>query len=135
MNGLMNFWINDYFTDLLLTLTLFLLLYASLRRGRKYAQYKYFPLYFFSFIVLQLVNYSFHFSLDGNFTPKNIAWFGRYLDWFVTIIEYFAFSYFFISITEFQRNKNFIKIAFVVVTLTLQFHCYFITSIFTMFII
>lgn len=116
MNGLLQFWINDYFTDLLLTLTLVLVLVLSLTKGKKYSQYKYFPFYFFSFLMLQFFNYSYFVPTNDTSLRNAIGRAGYYIDWTVTIIEYFAFTYFFHSINCNPKKKKIIKWSFVIVT-------------------
>ena len=121
MNGLIDFWVNDYFTDLCLTIALFILLFASLGKGRRHSQFKYFPLYFGSFILLQAVNYSFYFDDIGGFSRKQVAWLGRYIDCVVTIIEYFAFTYFFVAVLKTRRTIHVVKASFIILSILCLF--------------
>ncbi len=121
MNGLLQFWINDYFTDLILTLTLIVVFVLSITKGKKHPQFKYFPVYFLSFLILQFFNYS-YFIPDADSTLRNtIARTGYYIDWMVTIIEYFAFTYFFFSINNNSLKRKVIKWSFIIVTLLASF--------------
>lgn len=115
MDGLIKFWINDYFTDLLLTLALILVLIISVNRRSKHLQFKFFPLYFTSFLILQLLNYSYY-LFDVKTMQVKIAWFGRYIDILVTLIELFAFTYFFYTYFAKSPIARVIKLTYIITT-------------------
>lgn len=116
MSSLIRFWISHYFTDLLLTITLFLVFIMSLIKGKNHPQYRFFPIYFFSFIILQLLNYSYFIISNDDITRKKIIWVSMYADWLVTLIEFLAFTYFFYSVIKHIQKIKLIRWVFLTTT-------------------
>ena len=58
MSELIQFWANGYFIEPLLTITIICVFFISITKRKKHPQFKFFPFYLATFIILQLSSYS-----------------------------------------------------------------------------
>jgi hypothetical protein len=92
MTRLINFWSINLFIDLLLTIVLFGAFFISFTNRNKHPQLKFLPLYFASFIFLNLFHYIDTVFFEDN-ASVNISWMADYIDATVTLLEFLAFIY------------------------------------------
>lgn len=110
MDKLIEHWKTSYYTDLLLSISLISVFIISLTKRKKYPQFKFFPFYFASFIVLQFKVYlSAILSVDNPYRLKILSPMGNYIDYFVTLAEFIAFIYFFYCIIRNNKKRKLIK--------------------------
>ena len=84
-------------------------LFFSIIKRKKHSQFKFFPFYFTTFIILQLEFYCvLIFFIDKPYFKK-ISLLHRYTDTFVTLTEFFAFMYFFYHVIKNTKKKKLIK--------------------------
>lgn len=58
MNELIQFWAKGYYIEPLLTITIICVFFISIIKRKKHPQFKFFPFYLATFIILQLGSYS-----------------------------------------------------------------------------
>lgn len=109
MSSLIKYLQRGYYTDLFLTVTLFLVFAISLGRRKKHPQFKFLPFYFSAFFIFSLFSYvKISFFSDSPFR-KNLSVIADYIDAFVTLTEFFAFMYMFNMIIINTKKKRLIK--------------------------
>ncbi len=121
MQELKELWYNSLFSDLIVTLILCVACYLSITNRSKHPEYRFFPIYFFSFLLLELTFYSAYFFIEGSPTYDKLDRMTHYFDIVVTFIELLTFMYFFHFILKNERNKKIIIwLTLVFITLSLS---------------
>ena len=105
MEWLKLLWGRDYCSDLVLSGCLILVFIISILKRKQHPQFRFLPYYFFSFILLQIIFYSYYLIPEGSHLIRKNLFIRRYLDILVTIIEFLSFMYFFHSILKELRRK------------------------------
>ncbi len=106
MQELKELWYNSLFSDLMVTIILFVACYLSITNRNRHPEYRFFPIYFFSFLLLELTFYSAYFFIEGSPTFDKLDKMTYYFDILVTFIELLTFMYFFHSILKNKKSRK-----------------------------
>ncbi len=117
-------WDRTYYSELVLNLLLVVLLIVSIMNLKKHPQLRIFPIYIFSFILLKANIYSYY-LLKGQPVAETLKYIHGYSDLIVTLLEFLAFIYFFMSVFNSRKRK--------VVTLIITILFYIASFLITIF--